>query len=253
MIVPDKGSPKTTPAIPLLVPQLTLDCIILGFHDNQLRVLLLRWKGTQEWSLPGGPVRQTESVDAAASRILKERTGLDDIFLQQFHVFGELERYSRHEIQEKLKHVFDPDKWYERAISIGYYSLVDYSKAIPTPDEHTDECRWWDMNEIPRLLFDHNHMIQVALQSLRMQLSWQPVGYNLLPEQFTLPELQRLYETILGRILDPRNFQRKMLGLGILERLEIRRKGGAHRSPYLYRFRKEQYEAVLTEGNLFFS
>ncbi|WP_199200303.1 NUDIX hydrolase [Adhaeribacter arboris] len=235
-----------------LIPQLTLDCIILGFHNNQLRVLLLRWKNTQEWSLPGGPIRQNESVNAAAQRILQERTGLDDIFLQQFHVFGEVERYSRAEIQEKLKLIFDPELWYERAVSIGYYALVDYSRVNPTPDAYTDECQWWDIREIPFLLFDHNHIIQVALQALRNQLSWQPIGYNLLPHEFTLPELQKLYETILDRKLDPRNFQRKLLGLGILERLPIRRKGGAHKSPYLYRFDKAKYEAGLKEGNLFF-
>lgn len=235
-----------------LVPQLTLDCIILGFHDNQLRVLLLRWKGTPYWSLPGGPVRQTESVDAAAKRILHERTGLEDIFLQQFHVFGDVLRYSRHDIQEKLKQVVEPDIWYQRAISIGYYALVDYSKVNPTPDAYTDECRWWDIQEIPELLFDHNKIIKVALEALQRQLSWQPIGYNLLPDPFTLPELQRLYETILGRSLDPRNFQRKMLSLGILERLETKRRGGAFRSPYLYRFIKEKYEAVLKDGSSLF-
>lgn len=235
-----------------LVPQLTSDCVILGFHDNQLRVLLLRWKNTPYWSLPGGPVRQSESVDAAANRILQERTGLDDIFLQQFHVFGEEVRYSREDIQEKLKQVVDPAIWYKRAISIGYYALVDYSRVTPAPDAYTDECRWWDIREIPPLLFDHNNMIEVALESLRRQLSWQPIGYNLLRDPFTLPELQRLYETILGRNLDPRNFQRKMLRLGILERQEARRRGGAFRSPYLYIFIKDKYEAVLKEGGLLF-
>lgn len=253
--MPVAGNPEALPhenQFPLL-PQLTLDCIILGFHEDQLRVLLLRWKGTQEWSLPGGPVRKDESVDAAAHRILKERTGLDQIFLQQFHVFGDVVRYDLEQVKEKLKHVVDPEKWYERAVSIGYYALVDYSKVNPTPDAFTEECQWWDIQEIPPLLFDHNHMIAVALQALRVQLSWQPVGYNLLPEQFTMPELQRLYETILGRTLDPRNFQRKIMGLGIVERLEARRKGGAHKAPYLYRFNKREYEALLTEGNLSFS
>lgn len=235
-----------------LLSELTLDCVILGFHEDRLKVLLLRWQDTREWSLPGAPVRRNESVDAAASRILKERTGLENIFLQQYHVFGDVVRYNRHEIQEKLKHLVHPEKWFERAISVGYYALVDYSKVIPTPDAFTDECKWWDTKEIPTLLFDHNHLIQVALQALRIQLSWQPVGYNLLPEEFTLPELQRLYETILGKALDPRNFQRKMLGLGILERLEVRRKGGAHKAPYLYQFNKEHYAAMLTEGSLFF-
>ena len=233
-----------------LIPQLTVDCIILGFHDNQLRVLLLRWKDTSFWSLPGGPVRQTESVDAAATRVLRERTGLGAIYLQQFRVFGDEVRYNVEEVQEKLKHIIDPAIWYKRAISVGYYALVDYSKVTPLPDAYTDECRWWDIRDLPALLFDHNHIVKVALEALRQQLSWQPVGNNLLPEPFTLPELQRLYETILGRSMDPRNFQRKMLSLGILERLDIKRRGGAFRSPYLYRFIKAKYEAALKEGSL---
>jgi ADP-ribose pyrophosphatase YjhB (NUDIX family) len=238
---------------PPLIPQLTLDCIILGFHQNQLKVLLLRWKGTQDWSLPGGPIQQQESVDEAAHRILRERTGLQEIYLQQFHVFGAVERYSRQEIQKKLGHIIAPDRWYERAVSVGYYALVDYSKVTPAPDPYTDECQWWDIPDVPRLLFDHNQIIAVALKTLRTQLSWQPVGLNLLPDPFTLPELQRLYETILGRSLDPRNFQRKMLAAGMLERLPERRKGGAYKAPYLYRFNREIYATVLQEGNLFFN
>lgn len=246
-------SPTTPQPTSSYLSELTLDCVILGFHKDQLKVLLLRWKGTQEWSLPGGPIERRESVDSAASRILQERTGLHHIFLQQFHLFGDVERYKREEVKEKLKHLVDPQKWFERAVTVGYYALVDYSKVTPSPDAFTDECQWWDLREIPRLLFDHNHIIGLALQALRTQLSWQPIGYNLLPEEFTLPELQRLYETILGRTLDPRNFQRKILGLGIVERLNSRRTGGAHKSPYLYRFHKEHYEARLTEGNLSFS
>nr|WKN39263.1 NUDIX domain-containing protein [Tunicatimonas sp. TK19036] len=243
---------KTTDTETPLIPQLTLDCIILGFHAGQLRVLLLRWKDTQEWSLPGGPIYQTESLDDAAYRVLKERTCLDQIFLQQFHVFGELPRYDLSEIREKLKHVVDPGLWYERAISVGYYALVDYSKVSPNPDQYTDECRWWNIEEVPRLLFDHNHIIDQALKALRVELSLQPIGYNLLPDKFTMPELQRLYETMLGKPLDPRNFYKKMTGLGILERLKERKRGGAHKAPYLYRFNKAEYEAKLKEGNLSF-
>ena len=235
-----------------IIPQLSLDCVILGFHDNQLKVLLLRWKSTREWSLPGGIIYQHESVDEAAYRALKQRTMLDNVYLQQFHVFGEADRYNRSEIQEKLKHLIDPDLWYQRAVSVGYYALVDYTHVAPTPDQYTDECQWWDIKDVPPLLFDHNHIIDVALKAVRIQLSWQPIGYNLLPEEFTMPELQRLYETILDRPLDPRNFYKKMLSLGILERTEKRRKGGAYKSPYLYKFNKEQYNAVLEEGKLIF-
>jgi ADP-ribose pyrophosphatase YjhB (NUDIX family) len=243
---------KTPTTAESLIPQLTLDCTILGFHEGQLRVLLLRWKGTQEWSLPGGPIYQSEALDDAAYRVLKERTCLEKIFLQQFHTFGELPRYDLAEIQKKLKHIIDPDLWYKRAISVGYYALVDYSEVSPTSDQFTDECRWWDVDGIPELLFDHNHIIDEALKALQIEISLQPIGYNLLPEKFTMPELRRLYETILGRELDPRNFHKKMNGLGILERLKERKRGGAHKAPYLYRFNKAEYEAKLKEGNLSF-
>lgn len=243
------GEAQTPPA---LIPQLTLDCVILGFHDGQLKVLLLRWKGTQEWSLPGGPIQQHEAIDDAAYRVLKERTCLDQIFLKQFHTFGELPRYDLKLIKEKLKHVVDPDHWYERAISIGYYALVDYSKVSPTPDQFTDECGWWDVDAIPELLFDHNYIIKLALKALRVELSLQPLGLNLLPEKFTMPELQRMYEIILGKTLDPRNFYKKIKSLGILNRLNERKKGGAHKAPYLYCFDKEAYEKRLKEGDLTF-
>ncbi|KAA5539114.1 NUDIX hydrolase [Adhaeribacter rhizoryzae] len=248
----EKQSIAIKAAEPAYLPQLTLDCIVLGFHQDQLRVLLLRWKGTQEWSLPGGPIQQSESVNAAAYRILKERTGLDQIYLQQFQVFGDLVRYNLPEIKTKLQHLINPELWYNRAVSIGYYALVEYSKVNPTPDLFTDECQWWEIKEIPNLLFDHNQIVEAALQALRQQINWQPIGLNLLPEQFTMPELQRLYEAILNRPLDPRNFHRKILSLNILERFPERRKGGAFKSPYLYRFNQEKYEAVLQEGNLSF-
>ncbi|WP_421826401.1 NUDIX hydrolase [Larkinella sp.] len=233
---------------------LSIDCVIFGFYDNQLKVLLLRWKQTEEWGLPGGFIYKNESVDVAAQRILEERTGIKELFLQQFHTFGEDVRYNRQEISQKLSW---PDissrQWPDRTVSIGYFALVDFSKVTPTADFLTDECRWWDVEKLPSLLFDHNHIVTVALRTLRVQLSWQPVGYNLLPEKFTMPELQRLYETILNRPLDPRNFSKKMRALGIIERLEEQRKGGAFKSPYLFRFNKEKYEKALQEGNLAFS
>ena len=139
----------------------------------------------------------------------------------------------------------------ERTISIGYYALVDFSEATPVPDFLSEECRWWDVSERPPLLFDHDDMIEKALQTLQRQLYYQPIGLNLLPEKFTMPELQRLYESVLGRTLDRRNFQKKMQKLGIIERLPERRTGGAHRSPYLYRFHRERYEQAMTEGLAF--
>jgi 8-oxo-dGTP diphosphatase len=218
---------------------LSIDGVIFGFHQNQLKVLLLRWKGTNEWSLPGGFIKKTESVDEAAQRIIQERTGLDALYLQQFHVFGQLVRYNQEETWRKINLPIQGVQWSERTISLGYYALVEHSKVVPMPDLLTEECRWWSLDSLPELLFDHNHIIEVALGSLRRQLTEQPLGH-LLPEAFTIPELQRLHETILGYPLDSRNFYRKMVASEGLERLAERRTGTPHKTPYLYRFRKGQ-------------
>lgn len=239
----------------LYLSSVSIDCVIFGFHDGQLKVLLLRWKGTNDWCLPGGRIRHEENLDDAAHRSLRERTGLKEIFLQQFHTFGDVERYKNWSKEETLSRLGLPEEVsreiVSRDVSVGYYALVEFAHATPTPDFFTDECRWWDIDQIPVLLFDHNEMITLALKTLRRQLSYQPIGYNLLPDKFTMPDLQQLYETILGQSLDRRNFQKRMLGYGILERLEERKTGGAHKAPYLYRFSKEKYEQALADESLF--
>jgi hypothetical protein len=136
----------------------------------------------------------------------------------------------------------------ERFVSVGYYALVEFSKVSPRPDWLSDECQWYDIHKVPALIYDHNEMVEKALETLRIRLNDYPVGYNLLHEKFTMPELQRLYETILDKPLDRRNFQKKMLSLGILERLKERKTGGAHKAPYLYRFDKKKYERAMKQG-----
>jgi len=236
-----------------LVPQMTLDCVIFGFHDNALKVLLLNWKKTSYYSLPGGTVRQQESLDDAAKRILMERTGLEKIFLRQFHTFGNLERYDLAKIKKALGHLIQPELWYERAISVGYYALVDYEEVFPNPDALSESCDWWELKEVPDLLFDHNEILEKALHALRLELSFQPIGLNLLPEKFTMPDMMRMYEAILGKKIDPRNFQKKILKSGIVHKLDQVKRGVAHKSPYLYTFDKEKYKEVLKEGGLFFT
>ncbi|MGA0557627.1 NUDIX hydrolase [Larkinella sp. VNQ87] len=234
------------------VPRVSIDLVIFGFHDGQLKVLLLRWKNGEDWMLPSGFILHEEDMENAAHRSLQQRTGLQSVFLQQFHTFGEADRFKHFSKQETMRRLGFPgdtdEPLFRRHVSVGYYALVEFAEVVPTPDELTDECRWWDVEEVPPLLFDHNDMIRLALKVLRRQLSYQPIGYNLLPEKFTMPELQRLYETILGQPLDRRNFQKQMLGYGILERLEERKTGGAHKAPYLYRFDKEKYEQALDDG-----
>lgn len=230
---------------------ISLDCVVFGFHDNQLKVLLIRRKYTKEWALPGGFVREDESIEVAATRVLQERTGLDDIFLKQFNVFSEPERAKSNAIAKEFVDAgANPDQnWFnQRFISVGFYALVDFSQAEPTPDGISDLCSWKNLNEISSLILDHNQILHKALETLRLQLNYQPIGYNLLPDRFTMPELQKLYETILGKELDRRNFQRKMLSYGILARLEERKIGGAHKAPYLYEFTLENYQKALQNG-----
>jgi hypothetical protein len=226
--------------------------VVFGFHENQLKVLLVRMKKTKEWALPGGFVLKDESMEVAASRVLKQRTGLDDIFLTQFHVFSDPLRSKNNpavsDLMEFGEHLPEKSWFDQRFISVGFYALVEYSKVQPTPDIFSDQCEWLRLDEISSLIIDHRQILDKALETLRLQLIFQPVGYNLLPEKFTMPELQKLYETILGKELDRRNFLRKMLTYNILDKLDEVKAGGAHKAPTLYRFNVENYRRALEEG-----
>jgi 8-oxo-dGTP diphosphatase len=177
---------------------------------------------------------------------------LKDIFLKQFYVFGDPGRHD-HEMDLELfkQSGRDPvkDHWFlQRFITVGYYALIEFSKASPRPDDISDACEWKSVDELPDMILDHREIADKALDTLRFQINYQPIGHKLLPVKFTMPELQKLYETILGKELDRRNFQRKMLAYGILKDLGERRKGGAHKAPYLYSFDVKKYNAALKIG-----
>lgn len=231
---------------------LSIDCVVFGFHENQLKVLLLKTIGFEQWALPGGYILKDEDTDAAAHRMLQERTKLKDIFLTQFHFFGSARRndhrFSKALLDGQVINQEDYTWMTQRFSTVGYYALVEYSKVDAQPDKFAEECQWFNPNDLPGLVLDHEEIIMKALDTLRLQLRYQPVGITLLPEKFTMPELQALYETILGEKLDRRNFQRKMLSYGILKRLQERRKGGAHKAPYLYIFDKKGYQQALEKG-----
>lgn len=234
------------------LPQLSIDCVIFGFHDNTLKVLLLKMRHVAEWALPGGFIYRDEAVEDAAYRILKERTGLEHIFLQQFHVFGDPARSSGKTAIANFKkegiHI-DKNNWMaQRFVTIGYYALVDFAKVQPQADSFSEACNWVSLDEVKPLMMDHSQILNKALETLRLQLNHQPIGYNLLPRKFTMPELQRLYETILNKSLDRRNFQRRMLAYGILKKLPETRRGVAHKAPFLYSFDMQRYRKALTEG-----
>ncbi len=236
----------------LFLPSLSVDCVIFGFHNNELKVLLLKMRNVDKWSLPGGFILKNEHTDAAATRVLKERTGLSELFLQQFYIFGEPSRSDKAVHLRSMKAegiVPDESHWIlQRFVTIGYYALVEFSHVTPVPDELSVACEWYSLDNAPELMMDHQQILDKALESLRLHLTYHPVGYNLLPDTFTMPQLQKLYETILGKKLDRRNFQRKMLAYKILKRMKERKRGGAHKSPYLYCFDLRKYHKALKDG-----
>ena len=222
------------------IPNLAIDAVIFGFHDNQLKVLLMQYSKTGYVALPGGFIKLNEDLDNAAMRIATERTGLTNIFLEQFYVFGDTARFDPQPFKDIMQAngtTASPEHWLlKRFISVGYFALVDFTKVTPTPDKLFDSCAWYDLADLPVLIQDHQVIISKALESLRNKLDDKLIAFNLLPAHFTMGDLQALYETILGKKLLRPAFQRKMLGIGILERLSKKFSGGAHKAPYLYKF-----------------
>ncbi|PWK78805.1 ADP-ribose pyrophosphatase YjhB (NUDIX family) [Mucilaginibacter oryzae] len=222
------------------LPGLAIDTVIFGFHDGQLKVLLLEYKNTGLYALPGGFVHDDEDVNEAARRVLQNRTALNNIYLEQFYVFGDYSRYDPTPLKAIMKaRGYSPpaNHWLlKRFVSVGYYALVDFTRAIPAPDEISDSCNWYNLHELPALMQDHQQIINKALETLQRDLDRKLIGFNLMTEEFTMGDLQSLYETILNKKLIRAAFQRKMLGLGILERVAKKWTGGAHKAPYLYKF-----------------
>jgi ADP-ribose pyrophosphatase YjhB (NUDIX family) len=213
-----------------------IDCIIFGFHENELKILLLTRDfepGKGESSLIGGFVREDESLDAAAQRILHELTGLKDVYLEQLYAFGDVDR--------------DPG---QRVISVAYFALLKVQDLDP---DHVEKygARWCPIKECNRLIFDHNEMKDRALKRLQRKAKSQPIGFELLPDTFTIPQLQNLYEAIYQRGIDNRNFRKKLLAMNILEKLDIKDKSSSKKGAFLYRFDRRKYDEFLEEGFLF--
>ena len=221
------------------LPHLSENGVIFGTLAGTLRVLLLRLAGTDTWTLPGGYVRRDESIDDTAVRMVRDCVGLSGAALRQFHTFGAPDRVGD-EVADALRAAGadpPPGHWaLGRVVSVGYVVLVDATRAAVTPDPLMAEHRWCDLAARPPLLLDHGAMVDQALASVRAGLDDLPLGETLLAGEFTMSELQRLYETVLGRALDRRNFQKRMLDLGRVERLPDQRTGGRHRPPHLYRW-----------------
>lgn len=210
-------------------PAVTVDVVIFTVRDGDLQVLLIRRKRPPfegMWAIPGGFVRIDESLEDAALRELEEETGVRDVYLEQLYTFGDPDRDPR-----------------GRVITVAYFALVPANTVRLRAGDDASEARWWSMYDLPPLAFDHADILAYALQRLRYKLEYTAVGFELLPETFTLSELQATYEVILGEKLDKRNFRRKILGAGILEETGEYRTGEG-RPAKLYRFREDAVAEV---------
>lgn len=223
------------------IQNVSYDSVIFGFNGSQLKILVLEYHNTGYFALPGGFVKMNESLDDAVKNGVSQRTGLQDIYLEQFYTFGSLER-SDPKIMEKIltENNLDLEQYgwmLGRFLSIGYYALINYEEVSLKPDELSDSINWYSIDELPPLMMDHREMVDRALEVLRNNLERKLVGMNLLPVKFTMKQLQQVYEAILGEELRRTTFQRKMLSMDILVRHEKLFQGKAHKAPYLYSFK----------------
>lgn len=213
-----------------------VDCVIFGFDKDQLKLLLVkRSRPPQdgEWSLMGGFLQPLETLEDAAQRILTKWTGLEDVYLDQFHNFSKINR--------------DPG---ERVLSVGVYALI---KIDESDKELTRShgAKWIDIDIFPELIFDHNQMVEMALDIIRHKSRFEPIGFELLPEKFTIPQLQKLYEAILQQKLDNANFRKKILSMKVFKKLKEKDKEFSKRGAYYYQFDKKKYKKRNESGSLF--
>ncbi len=215
-------------------PALAVDCVVFGLDDDDLKVLLIRRDiepFQARWALPGGFVHMDETVDEAAKRELVEETGVGRVFLEQLYTFSGLDRDPR-----------------ERVVSVAYYALVNLSDHRVKAATDAREAAWFATSDLPPLAFDHDMIVDKAQERLRGKVRYQPVGFELLPAKFTLRMLQRLYEKVLEKELDKRNFRKKVLAMGLLEELDEVEQDVAHRAARLYRFDKMRYRELEKQG-----
>lgn len=213
---------------------ISIDCVIFGFDNGILEVLLVEHgegisKG--KWGLPGGWINKKESTDHAAHRLLADLTGMDNIYLEQLKAFGEPERFPL-----------------RRVITIGYYALVKREDYDIKAGFTASDAKWYKINDIPKLIYDHNEILDYSIKNLRNRVRQAPLGFNLLPEKFTLLQLMHLYEEILGIGMDKSNFRRKILHMKLLVALDEKQKDVSHRAAQLYKFDAEIYEKLTQKG-----
>jgi 8-oxo-dGTP diphosphatase len=215
-------------------PSVTTDCVLFGFDGVEINVLLIErgiepYKG--RWAFPGGFVNMDENTEQGALRELQEETGVTNVFMEQLYTFSDVDRDPR-----------------GRVISVAYFALVRTSDYKVLAGDDAQNAQWFKLAEVPSLAFDHDHILRIAHDRLKGKIRYQPIGFELLDEKFTMPELQLLYESILGTKFDRRNFSTKMLKTGLLTPLEEKKKGTPYRAPRLYKFDRKKYNELLSSG-----
>jgi 8-oxo-dGTP diphosphatase len=215
-------------------PAVTVDCVVFGLDEQDLKVLLIQRDiepFTGRWALPGGFVKMDETLEESALRELGEETGLTKVFLEQLYTFGNPGRDPR-----------------ERVVTVAYYALVKLLDHKVQAATDARNAAWFAVDDLPKLCFDHDDILTAALKRLQGKVRYQPIGFELLPPKFSLTQLQRMYEIILERDLDKRNFRKKVLSLDILQELDEVEQDVAHRAARLYRFDERKYRQLVKDG-----
>jgi 8-oxo-dGTP diphosphatase len=215
-------------------PALATDCVIFGFDGGELKLLLIEREKEpfkNKWSLPGGFVYMEETTEASAKRILLEKAGIKNVFIEQLFTFSDIDRDPR-----------------ERIVSVSYFALVDKHQYELIAGRDTVKAEWFELSNIPKLAFDHAKIVKMAIQRLKGKVSYQPIGFELLNEKFTLTQLQAVYEAILETAIDKRNFRKKILSMGLLIALDEKEKNVARKAAYYYKFDNKTYKALTQKG-----
>jgi len=237
-----------------LNPHVSVDCAIFGFDFEELKILLIEREQPSDIpkdyyyrniSLPGNLILDNEDLDTSAKRVLRELTGLSKIYMEQFYTFGDPNRVKSKYDEDWLKSIRDEPT--ARVITVAYYSLIKLDKLNLHAASFAKNAAWYPISKIPDLAFDHNQIVHKALYALKQKLHMEPVGFELLPEKFSLGQLQKLYEAILGQPLDKRNFRRKILSKKVLIPLLEKQSGVPHKQAQLYSFDSAKYEAMRKE------
>jgi len=215
-------------------PSLTIDCVIFGYTEGQLSILLLQRKEApfaESWTLPGGFLNLDETCAQAANRVLSSKTGIGGVFQEQLFTFDDPDRDPR-----------------GRVLSVAYYALVNAEHYAIAAGQAASDIAWWPWEQLPELGFDHAVIIEKAIDRLRSKVMWQPIGFELLRQPFSMPELQTLYECILKTTFDRRNFHKRIMGLGILKHVGVRRTNERRRPADLFIFDENEYKKALQNG-----